>query len=162
MKALLRELLRDCTGAMVVETAIAAPVLAFMALGSYDVARLVQRQQELQSGASEAQIIALATEAGATADAQKVDDILTASLGFDPATDAAKVQVQGKFLCDGGTTPVDTAAQCDVDPDTTEVASPYFHITVTDTYTPMWTQFGIGGPIDLGVERWVLVPPAAT
>ena len=162
MRARLGGLLADRAGTIAVETAIVAPVLAIMAFGAYDVAKIVQRQQELQSAASEAEIIAMATQGGATADPAKVDAILTASMGFDPgnAANANKVVVVGKYLCDGGTTPVDTAAQCDVDPAVTEVATPYFHVMLNDTYTPMWTQFGVGHAIDLGVDRWVMVPPA--
>jgi len=159
--AFLPRLFRDSSGTMVVETAIVAPVLAMMAFGAYDVAKLVQRQLDLQSAASEAEIIAFASEAGASADPQKVDDILTVSMGFNPNTDQNKVIVTGKFLCDGGTTPVDTAAACDVNPAVTEVATPYFHIQVTDTYTPFWTKYGVGSPINLGVDRWILVPPNA-
>jgi Flp pilus assembly protein TadG len=161
MMAFLHNLSRNASGTMVVETAIVAPVLAMMALGAYDVAKLVQRQQELQSAASEAEIIAMATESGATADPQKVDDILTVSMGFNPDTDAGKVVVTGKYLCDAGTTPVDTAAACDVDPDVTEIATPYYHIQISDTYTPMWTSFGVGHAVSMSVDRWVLVPPSS-
>ncbi len=158
----LRGLLADRAGAMAVETAIVAPVLALLAFGAYDVAKIVQRQQELQSAASEAEIIAMATQGGASADPAKVDAILTASMGFNPtdAANADKVVVTGKYLCNGGTTPVDTAGACGVDPAVTEGATPYFHVTLNDTYTPLWTQFGVGHAIDLSVDRWVLVPPA--
>jgi Flp pilus assembly protein TadG len=159
MNAFLASLLGDSNGTMVVETAIVAPVLAMMAFGAYDVAKLVQRQQELQSAASEAEIIALATESGATADAAKVKQILNVSMGF--AADSDKVTVTGKYLCDAGTTPVDTAAACDVDPDVTEIATPYFHIQITDSYTPLWTKFGVGSAINMRIDRWVLVPPSA-
>jgi Flp pilus assembly protein TadG len=161
MIVLLRRLLRDRAGSMLIETAIAAPVLVTLALGTFEVARIVERQQELQSAAAEAEIIALATGSGASANAAQVEAILKTSLGFTTAGDEDKVDVQGFYRCDATDTAVATATGCDTDPDDEDVVSgtPYYHIQLQDSYTPTWTQFGVGGPVSFSVERWVLVPP---
>ena len=54
---------RDRRGTMAIETTIVAPVLALMAIGSFEVGSMVSRQQELQSAASEAESIILAASA---------------------------------------------------------------------------------------------------
>ena len=53
--ALLRTLAAETRGAMIVETAVVAPVLILLALGCFEVSQIVSRQHELQSGISEAE-----------------------------------------------------------------------------------------------------------
>jgi Flp pilus assembly protein TadG len=62
-RGFLLSLRRDARGTMAIETAIVAPVLALMAIGSFEVGSMVSRQQELQSAASEAESIILAASA---------------------------------------------------------------------------------------------------
>ena len=50
----LATLLRDTRGAMLIETAIVAPVLVLMSLGAFQVSTMVARQSELQSAVAEA------------------------------------------------------------------------------------------------------------
>ena len=62
--------LRDNRGAVVIETAIVAPVLALMGVGAFQVSQVVARQHELQTGADDAASMALAgwdTDSGDTA-----------------------------------------------------------------------------------------------
>lgn len=161
MIVFLRHLLRDRAGSMLIETAIAAPVLVTLALGTFEVARIVERQQELQSAAAEAEIIALATGSGASASPAQVEAILKTSLGFTAAGEEDKVDVQGFYRCEATDAAVTTATGCDPNPGDEEVVSgtPYYYIRLKDSYTPAWTQFGVGGPVNFGVDRWVLVPP---
>jgi Flp pilus assembly protein TadG len=49
----LLKLLRDAVGTMAIETALIAPLLAMMALGVFEVSRIVSREQQLQSAANE-------------------------------------------------------------------------------------------------------------
>jgi len=35
--------------------------------------------------------------------------------------------------------------------------STYIKITLTDTYTPQWTSFGVGGPVNYSVVRMVQI-----
>ncbi|OZA93393.1 MAG: hypothetical protein B7X57_05165 [Erythrobacter sp. 34-65-8] len=53
MTRLLPAFLRDRRGSIAIETALVAPVLAVLALGSFEVGSLVSRQHELQTAAAE-------------------------------------------------------------------------------------------------------------
>ena len=57
-------LLRCARGAFAIETALVAPLLALMSIGTFEVGTMVSRQQELQSAASEAESIILAAAGG--------------------------------------------------------------------------------------------------
>lgn len=143
----LRRLARDVRGTMVIEVAIVTPVLAMMSIGAFEVARMVTRQQELQSGALEGQEIALAAQAGASTDVNTVKTILTNSLDLDQN----QVTVQKKFRCNDETDLQDSADDCAED----DVVSSYMEITLVDTYNPIWTDFGVGGPFNYNVTRLV-------
>ncbi|NCU11657.1 MAG: pilus assembly protein, partial [Sphingomonadaceae bacterium] len=61
MRQLLGRLHRESDGAMVIETALVAPVLVLLSLGAFQISGVIARQTELQSAASEAAAIALAS-----------------------------------------------------------------------------------------------------
>ncbi|MFN4114520.1 MAG: TadE family protein [Sphingomonadaceae bacterium] len=143
----LRAVVIDSTGSMAIETAFVAPVLAVLALGTFEVGSVVSRQHELQTAASEGEAIALATAAGAVVEIQTIEDILKTSLGLEDD----QVSIVRRFRCNAETTLRATANQCAED----DVVSSYIQLTLTDTYVPVWTRFGVGGPIDLNVERMV-------
>lgn len=132
---------------MAIETAIVAPILATMALGTYEVGTMVSRQHELQTAASEGESIALAAAAGATTNVATVKDILKTSMGL---TDN-QVSVTRFYRCNANTTTTTDADSCGED----DVVSSYIKLDLTDTYTPVWTDFGIGSPVTLDVERTV-------
>ena len=70
----------DQRGTTVIETALVAPVLVLMALGSYDISHMVARQHELQSGASDVEGIVLAVASGTSTNVQTIKSVLTSSL----------------------------------------------------------------------------------
>ena len=78
-RALVR-LAGDERGAAVVETAIIAPVLALLALGSYDMSRMIARQHDLQGGASDVEGIILAVATGPGTNVNKIEAVLESSL----------------------------------------------------------------------------------
>jgi hypothetical protein len=162
LPAFFSRLLRARDGAMAIETAIVAPILIIMALGTFEAAAVVSRQQELQSAAAESEIIAVAAASGATSSLAELDDIITTSMNLDPVADASKVQVTRFYRCDAlpidPDNPPDDPADCDVDPAVTEVVTSYIRLQLQDSYTPMWTKFGIGGPINFDVKRTVQMP----
>jgi len=140
-------LARDARGTMAIETALVAPILALMGLGTYDVANMVSKQQDLQSGASEATQIVLAAAGGGGVTSDKLHDIIVASLGLD----SGQVTIVQKFRCDDADALVDSADGCDA-------AKPiyqYVQLTMTDSYTPLWTNFGVGQTINYSVVRTV-------
>lgn len=141
-------LLRDVCGTMAIETAVVAPVLALMAIGVFEAGTLVSRQQELQSSASEAEGIILAAAAGAGTDSAKIEQVIEHSLSLDPD----QVSLEQRFRCDMAETMTDDGTACDPE----RPIYRYVVLHVTDTYTPVWTWFGMK-PHTYNIERTVQV-----
>ena len=80
IRKLLNRLRRDSRGAVIIETAIAAPVLALMGLGAFQVSQAVARQHELQTGADDAASMALAGWSSGTGDTTAIKDVLSRKL----------------------------------------------------------------------------------
>ena len=152
----LRRLLGDERGTTVIETALVAPVLATLALGSYDVSRMVARQHELQNGAGDMESIVLAANQGAATSVDTIKSVIKAQLSV---TDN-KLTVAKKYRCGIASALYDygdgTYPSCAAG----ESVSIYVQVGVTDTYTPMWTSFGVGKPLDYSVTRMVQISTA--
>ena len=95
MRALVTRLRQCGRGAMAVETAIVAPVLALMSIGTFEVGTMVSRQQELQSAASEAESIILAAAAGTGTESTQIELVIEESMGLDPD----QVILEQRFRC---------------------------------------------------------------
>ncbi len=149
LRPFLPALLRDDRGTMTIETAFIVPVLVIMAFGGFEVSYMVARQSELRTAAAEAVAMVLSTEAGSAFDIGTVEDILETSTGL-PDED---VTITQKFRCDDADEYVDAKGECDVD----AVVSGFLIIEMDETYSPRWTQFGIGSPVDFTVERTVQI-----
>ncbi len=137
----------DTAGAMVIETAIIAPVLVLMSLGTFQVSGIVARQTELESAAAEGAAIALAKAPDTTAKQTTLQQVIMASTGLP----ASKVTVSQVYRCNATTSYVTVTSSC-----STGVISVYIKLYLTDTYTPAWTRFGVGSPITYRVTRYVL------
>ena len=144
----LSALWRDDRGAMLVETAIVAPVLVLMSMGAFQVSQVVARQTELQGAAAEATGIALASPPETDDQRTTLKSVIVASTGLD----SDQVTVSEKFRCGSATTYVDSSSTCVG----TKVSS-YVLIQLNDTYTPAWTQWGFGSPINFNVDRYVMI-----
>jgi Flp pilus assembly protein TadG len=141
---------RRCVrGAVLIETAFVAPILITMALGGFEISRIVSRQHELQTGASEAEGIVLAANQGATTDEPTLKSIIQASLGLR----SDQVTIARRFRCGTDSTLVASSTSCG----TGQVVSTYIRLTLTDSYTPAWTSFGVGSTLDFNVVRTVQV-----
>mgnify|MGYP003592480891 CR=1 FL=1 len=138
----------DDRGAMLVETAIVAPVLVLMSMGAFQVSQVVARQTELQGAAAEATGIALASPPETNDQRTTLKSVIVASTGLD----SDQVTVSEKFRCGSATTYVDSSSTCVG----TKVSS-YVLIQLNDTYTPAWTQWGFGSPINFNVDRYVMI-----
>lgn len=141
--------LRDQSGSVVIETALAAPVLALMGLGAFQVSQAVARQHELQTGADDAASLALAGWKQDTGDLTAVKAVIKRTLSL---TDA-QVTVAVKFRCGTETALVNDRASCTVG----TIVTSYIQIRLTDTYRPMWSDFGVGSDIHYDVRRLVVV-----
>ncbi len=144
----IRSLRRDTRGAMMIETALVTPVLVMMALGSFDASRMFARESELQTAASEAAAIALASKPDTAAKRATLRGIIVSSTGLPNAG----VTVDEAFRCGSNTAYVTDSATCG-----SLTISNYVKIYMTGTYTPQWTQFGIGGPVTFRITRYVMM-----
>jgi Flp pilus assembly protein TadG len=144
----LDRLARDERGTMMIETAIVAPLLILMSLGSFQVSQVVARQSELQAAMAEASAITLSAPPETAADRDILKNIIVASTGLD----ASKVVLSEKFRCGTNSAYVASAGEC-----ATETVSTFILIELDDTYTPAWTNWGFGEPLIFNVDRYVMV-----
>lgn len=149
MRSLMRVLGTDIVGSMTIETAIVAPLLIMMTIGILEVGTVVARQHELQSAANESEIIALATNRGAEANFDQIKAILRTSLDLKEDD----VTLSRSFRCGTVEQLVTSILACGED----EAVSTYLNIEIKERYTPTWTAFGIGGPLEFSVKRRVQI-----
>ncbi len=143
----IRGFVADRSGAVLIEIAIVTPVLGLLAIGGFEVGTMVSRHHDLQSALVDGEAIALAANQGASTDLEGLEEIIRDSVGL---TDD---QVTLKFLyrCNAAETLVDSKDSCGED----DIVSEYVNFRLQDTYNPIWTDFGISGPVNLEVERTV-------
>jgi Flp pilus assembly protein TadG len=147
---MLNRLLADQSGAMAIETAIVAPILLVLSLGGVEAGSMVARQSELQSAAAEALNIVQATTPETESERTAIKNVLRASTGITATNGVAVVEI---WRCGTATTfERDQAADCG-----SAAVSTYVEITLTETYTPTWTAFGIGSPLTYNVVRQVQI-----
>jgi Flp pilus assembly protein TadG len=149
LPALIRSVCSNTRGSVVIETAIVAPVLVLLSLGTFDVSRMVARQHELQTGATDLEGIVLAVAQGSATDVNTIRSALSSSLNLP----LSKVTVAKVYRCASSTTLVAAASACS-DPSNIAV---YVQVNLTDTYTPIWTKFGVGSPLNYNLVRTVQV-----
>ena len=143
---LLRRLAADQRGTMVVETAIVTPVLVLLSLGTFQVSQLVARQAELDGAAAEGAAIAIASAPDTAAKRTTLQQVIMTSTGLT----SNEVTVSAAFRCNSSASYVTDPASC-----ASGVVSNFVKIYVTDTFTPAWTEFGIGSNITYRVTRYV-------
>lgn len=143
---------RDARGSVAIETAIVAPVLVLLALGTFDVSQMVSRQDDLQSAAAEAEAIVQASPPKDSAARDTVRDILATTIDPDNSNPNDTEAVTETYRCASGAyqTVMPTCA-------TGEKLSTYINIVLTNTYYPSWTSFGVNQPIQYNVVRTVQI-----
>ncbi len=140
---------RDNCGSVVIETAFVVPILAVLAMGGFEASRIVSRQVELQTAASEAAAIVLANPPDEAEERTIIESVIESST--DLAAD--KVSLALRYRCGSANTLVETSEECA----STDVISEFVLVTMADTYTPIWTGFGIGSPLNYRVKRRVQI-----
>jgi Flp pilus assembly protein TadG len=146
--AILRSLLADRRGSMAIETAAVAPVLILLSIGTFEVARMVSRQQELQSAAGEGETIALAAaQSSQTTSITTIRDIIAQSVDLN----SNQVTVTPYFRCDDSESLVTDKSSCATD----AVVTSYLKLELSDSYSPVWTRLGIGNAFNYDVQRMV-------
>ncbi len=143
----LRQIIPDNRGAVIIETAFVVPILLLMAVGAFEAGNIFSRQVELQNAAAEAAQIALSAPSQAISSETTLKEILKTSTGL---TDA-DIAVADKYRCGTDAAYVDDVVSC---PD--DYAS-FVEITLTDRYTPIWASIAFGEPVDYNVVRLVQI-----
>lgn len=146
----MRTFARCKRGAMAIEAAFVIPILVLLALGTYDVSAMVSRQQELQSAANEGASIVLAAANSSGIDNASVETIIEQSVGLN----ADQLTIKQEYRCDAAESRVEDLSSCT---DATKPIYSYIKIVITDSYTPLWTQFGVGGTQNYSITRTVQV-----
>lgn len=145
----LRNLIRDASGTMAIETAIVAPVLAMLSVGGFEVSAMVARQTELQSASAEAEGIALAAAPDNSAELATLKNVIMASTGLG----TSNVTVTNTYRCGTATILVASATTCA----SGEIVAKYVQIQLTDSYTPSWASWGFGQTMNYNVTRRVMI-----
>ena len=149
LSTLLRRLRANAGGSVVIETAIVAPVLVLLSLGTFDVSRMVARQHELQTGAIDLEGIVLAVAKGTGTNETTIRAALSSSLNLP----LSKVTVVKVYRCGSSASTVTAISSCS-DPTDTSI---YVKVTLSDSYTPIWTKFGVGSQLNYNLVRTVQV-----
>jgi len=149
----LAALLCDCRGTMVIETAIVAPVLVLLSIGAFEASSMVTRQSELQSAAAEAVAIVMAATPKTETQLNQIEAVVENSTGLADEDVVFAIKVR----CDTEDTLHDKADLV-ADPtlcDDEDLQSWFIRISMTDHYTPIWVNFGVGTAFDYHVDRMV-------
>jgi hypothetical protein len=141
-------LLRDRRGTMAIETAIVAPILILLSVGGFEVSSIVTRQSELQSAAAEAVAIVMAATPENQTQIDQIEAVVEGSSGI-PEED---VTFELQYRCGTGDMGPDPTTCADVD-----TLSTFIVISMTDSYVPVWSHFGVGGDLEYNVVRTVQV-----
>ncbi|MCP5380487.1 MAG: pilus assembly protein [Novosphingobium sp.] len=142
--------LRESTsGAMAIETALVAPILATLTLGGFEASRMVARNAELQSAIGEAEAIVMAAPPDTAAKRDTVRSIIKQTTGLDDTG----VFLYPVYRCGTNSTRVLSDTLCA----SGDAVSTYIFINLSETYTPEWTHFGIGHPVNFSVSRTVQI-----
>lgn len=146
-RSILLGVARDRSGAVAVEAALVGPVLVLMAIGSFQVSQMIARQTELQSAAAEAAAIALAAEPDTQDERDTVAEIISESTGLDEQ----HVTLTAMYRCGNSDTLATTTDDCGA----SKVAK-YVKIHLTQSFQPIWAEYGFGDPITYDITRYVL------
>jgi Flp pilus assembly protein TadG len=142
-----RRLIADRGGAVAVEAAFVIPMLATMALGSFEISNIIARQSELQGAMAEASSVALAAEPTTQTRREALRTIILQTIG-----DTTTVTVDEAFRCGSETVMRTSTEACGG-----TRASSYVKVALADTYRPIWTKYGVGAPLNFRVTRYVMI-----
>ena len=149
LPSLTRRLAANQDGAMLIETALVAPVLIVLAIGTFEASAMVSRQSELQSAAEQAVEIALAV----VPDTQAERDAIKAEIMESTGLGEARVKVDPMYRCGTGDLVMgDTPPTCSEDSLNT-----YISIDLTAEYQPVWTSWGFSKSFEYHVNRSVQI-----
>ena len=109
---------------------------------------MIARQTELQAAMAQASSVALAIEPTSDTRRATIKSILKTSTGLGDSN----ITLVATYRCGTATAYVDDSTTCG-----TARVSSFLKVTITDSYTPTWTQFGVGGTLSFNVSRYVMI-----
>jgi Flp pilus assembly protein TadG len=139
-------------GAVTIETAIVAPLLVLLALGGFDASEVVARQTELDSAAAEGAAIVRAKAPATAADRDAIRNVIKTSIDPNNTDPHETVTVSEIYRCGTAASYV-TSQSCG----SGVKVSTYIKLEISDTYSPAWTNFGVGDDVHYTVNRIVQV-----
>ena len=160
----LHAVVRDDKGSMAIETAFIAPILLILALGGFEASTMIARQTELQSAAAEAAAVVRAVAPEDQAGRDTVRGIVATSIcgnntpevseGKSVCGDEDQISVEVTPLkrCGTASDYVSDATSCG-----TETAYRFIRVDLSDTYSPIWTEWGVANGFTYNVSRTVQV-----
>lgn len=142
--------LRQCqAGSMAIETAIIAPVLIGLSIGGFEIGSIVARQTELQTSAAEAAAIVRAASPETSEELITIRDVVAESSKV-PTSNVSVVEI---YRCADSSAYVTTSTSCGAG----TVVNRFIRLAITDTYYPMWSEFGIGSSMSFDVTRVIQI-----
>ncbi|WP_144094994.1 TadE/TadG family type IV pilus assembly protein [Croceicoccus sediminis] len=158
----LRQFHRDTTGSTLIETAFVAPALIAMTLGGVEVSSMVARQTEMQSIAANGMEIILAAAPEDDADvARTISELKTYLASASDLTivetgnqiEPGQISVYKRWRC-GNNSDRQATEGC---ANASQTQSEFLVIYMKDTYSPIWTNYGIGDDMTFEVKRSIQI-----
>ena len=155
---------KDRRGTMVIEAAFVIPVLGILCIGGFEASQIVARHTEIQTSMAEASAIVQANPPETKEQRDTIEDVIETSTGLPDH----KVTLDLTYRCGveesfAASENICLGVDADDDDDdddggyTEEEISTFIRIRIQDSYTPSWTDFGIGKPVNFDVTRTVQV-----
>lgn len=141
----------DNAGSTVIETALILPPLLALSLGTFEVSRMIARQADLQKAANEASDIVRAAIPDTDSKRATIKSVIMSSTGL--ATE--KVSIAIVYRCSTGGNYVTGTNACDSGG--SAQATTYIKLVISDTYSPMWRNYGMGSSMNYVVTRYVQI-----
>lgn len=161
MLSMINRFRRDCEGSTLIETAFIAPMLVAMTLSGVEISNIVARQTEMQSVAANTMEIILAAAPENDADTERTISEIEAYLAeasdltlTDTATPApGQIAVYKRWRC-GNNSERQAIEGC---ANAAQTESEFIVIYMKDSYSPIWTNYGIGKDFTFEVKRSVQI-----
>ena len=143
---MLGRLKRDSRGLAAMELGLALPVLTALGVGAIVGTRMVAQRIDYQQAAAEVASLALARAPASTGDTAYLKSAVVAASGLS----GDKVTVSMTLTCDGTLSASSTCAS-------SQEQARFVSLRLAGSYTPLWTAFGVGGPVPMVVTRTVRI-----
>lgn len=160
MLKLLGRLRHDDSASTLIETAFIAPLLVTMTLGGVEISSIVAKQTEMQSIAANAMEIIFAaapeTDEDVTQTIADVKAYVASTSGLTATSavpNAGEVGVYKRWRC-GNNSERQSIKGC---ANVSQTESEFLVIHLKQTYSPVWTEFGLGKDLTFNVKRSVQI-----